>query len=393
MIKIPYCENCGAYKDSIHEICNKCGMVRASENDIDPVLKSDAPSTLSNNLSSQSCEETKISSSSQQDNKKRKDRIILSVLILGLVCIAALSIWGILQSKYNNAQKCLLIGEYDEAYKKYTSLGSYRDSDILAKESLYQKYVSFLNEGDYLSAIDGFDSLDNYSDSENYMKAARYGYASQLFNQSEYDNAKVLFDVLGDYSDSKAKSKECIYKIAISLYQEKRWYDAKNNFSSLGNSYAECGAYIALCDYRIAKETIDNSDDGDIKALRNVFSSLSKYDNSECKKARADGLFTIMKLYNYNFSNGNISIKIYKNEKEPDCCWMTYNNLWEMWGHKYWGYEENRGKYGMFTYTKDGESYVDWFEIVAFDDPYSDCPATVTIKNPNNGKEYVLKRR
>ena len=46
-----------------------------------------------------------------------------------------------------------------------------------------------------------------------------------------------------------------------------------------------------------------------------------------------------------------------------------------------------------FSSINENKTYDDWFEVVGFDDPYTNKPSTVTIKNPHNDKEYTLKRQ
>ena len=54
---------------------------------------------------------------------------------------------------------------YDSAYDLFVSIGSYSDSEEMAKECIYQKAITFANEKDWENANPLFEQIKDYKDS------------------------------------------------------------------------------------------------------------------------------------------------------------------------------------------------------------------------------------
>ena len=348
--------------------------------------------------SSQKSNQSNFVDDTEERSKKRIINIvkIAAVILIILILIAVPAI--LRRNRYNEYIQLYNNMDYDDARDGFDSLGDYNLSREYVKLCDYNIAKRNISNGNYDEAISILESLEGYSDSAELIKDAYYKKATALLSSGEYEDAKSFFEMLGSYSDCKSMIIECDYQKALDDYSRKEYTSARREFQALNDNhqYKKSAEYFALCDFYIAKEKTSAFS---INDLNSVMDNLLKYadTNPECKKCCADSLFTILKLYNSKFSYGNMYIKIVDSKDEKHDLYMWWRDIWDA-NYKSWSFVENRGVYGVFTHTKnkdddENKTYDDWFEVVGFDDPYTNKPSTVTIKNPHNDKEYTLKRQ
>lgn len=89
---------------------------------------------------------------------KRKKILLLFLLLISLFLLCSC---GGPEGTYKSAQNLLSKGKYEEAAKKFESLGGYEDATTL---TLYCKAVTLAEGGDYKNGIAGLKNLGDYKD-------------------------------------------------------------------------------------------------------------------------------------------------------------------------------------------------------------------------------------
>ena len=149
-------------------------------------------------------------------------------------------------SRYQKAEKLLEQEQFDDAHDLYVALGSYKDSATKAQESLYRKAAHLIDTEAYSEALEIYLQLGAYADSPEKAKEAKflrdnvenerqYKEANALLSQNDYDKALEIFVSLGEYKDSRDKAKQCQYHQADALLQEGKYDEAAAIFGSLGD--------------------------------------------------------------------------------------------------------------------------------------------------------------
>jgi TolA-binding protein len=147
--------------------------------------------------------------------KKASKAVVLICSAIVILAIAGIVLWNVVinpMTNYSSAMKLYEQGDYESAYSAFTELGSYSDSENMAKESEYAYAIELYEQGDYKSAYAAFTELGGYSDSENMAKESEYAYAIELYEQGDYKSAYAAFTELGSYNDSETMAKESLEK-------------------------------------------------------------------------------------------------------------------------------------------------------------------------------------
>ena len=317
----------------------------------------------------------------------------LAVLATVLTGVWRSSAYDRAVSRYNNMN-------YVDARSEFKSLGNYKLSKDYVVSCDYYIAKSKISEGDYEEAIRILEGISDFYDAKALLEEAKYKNADKLVKAGNYQDAKKLLEDIAaqkvdaeDDEELNGLLNECNYQLALQAYAGENYSEALVEFEALSAvQYKDSAAYAALCNFRNAKETNYYYQ---LDVLKDVFDTLLKYadTNDECRQCCADSLFTLMKMNGGTFSNGDITITI-KQNAEDESFTMTHTNMWKN-DFVSWLFYEERGAYGYFVQVSEDENAeeVDWFEVVNFDTPYSGKPASVTIKNPDTGKEYKLKRQ
>ena len=117
---------------------------------------------------------------------KQKKIVLFVILLISLFCLCSC---GSPEGTYKSAQNLLSKGKYEEAAKKFESLGGYEDATTL---TLYCKALALAESGDYKNGIAGLESLGNYKDCA--MRIVYYigRYYEELVNEGNYDYSSVF---------------------------------------------------------------------------------------------------------------------------------------------------------------------------------------------------------
>ncbi len=150
----------------------------------------------------------------------------------------------------------------------------------------------------------------------------------------------------------------------------------------------DSAAAQALEDYNYIKQHYTPYD---YDKLLPVFNSLSACSSrsKECRDACGDGIFTLLKLRGNTYSTGySYTFRFFSIPGDPTL--YIDHEMWNQDGIQGFLYDENRGKHGIVTLSKDGTNYEDWFEIVRFNDPTLLKPDSLTVRNPVTDKDYTF---
>jgi len=101
--------------------------------------------------------------------------------------------------------------KYEEAYKLFSRVGSYRDADEKETECYirmqFGKGLEYYENGDYEKAIEAFETFEGYEDAASYLALCE---GIVHFDNGEYAAAYARFRDAGDFHDAEARMKECI---------------------------------------------------------------------------------------------------------------------------------------------------------------------------------------
>ncbi|MBQ2700630.1 MAG: WG repeat-containing protein, partial [Clostridia bacterium] len=177
---------------------------------------------------------------------------------------------GMLESKYQSAQKVMDEGDYQSAVNIYKELAEaqYKDAAQLlpiAEEKLaaqkakkqqddYAAAQAALESGDFDAAIKGFKALGDYSDSQAKLAeandkkyAAQYEEAVALENSGKYDEAIAIYNAMKGYQDSAQRAAAC--EEAKELAEKTAAYAAAEALETAGDYIGAYDAFIALGDF------------------------------------------------------------------------------------------------------------------------------------------------
>ncbi|MBQ8247525.1 MAG: hypothetical protein IJZ42_10365 [Lachnospiraceae bacterium] len=188
----------------------------------------------------------------QENAKKRKKIIKISVFFAIIIAVLAYTIptYAVPFVKnyiaYQDAKEMLENGLYDDAKKKFESLGGFFDAEEMVFEAQYQKANLLAENDQYESAIEIWESIIEYSDSATCIETAKtnwteYNYqdALLLMEEAKYYEAFDAFAALGDYKDSRVKKEECLelqMQVAVDALEAKDYITAIDIITTLGNN-------------------------------------------------------------------------------------------------------------------------------------------------------------
>ena len=208
--------------------------------------------------------------------------------------------------KYNDAKTALEEQRFDDAYNAFTELDDYKDSQDMAKETLYQKGIYLLKNKKFKESMSVFEELGDYSDSREQYQNAYYTYGMDLLENGSYQDAADVFNYLDDYSDSREQYKLAYYNYGKELIDEESFESAIDVFESLG-SYSDSEKQIKKAKYGYVLSHQDNTDlttyeyllelkEANYEASKKIYSTLYAWkitkihfntseDNSQTKKS------------------------------------------------------------------------------------------------------------
>ena len=196
--------------------------------------------------------------------QKRRFKIAKKVVLIAIPVIIAIIItihvvdelkWR--TDVYNGAVSLAEAGDYENAISSFERLGSFRDSEQLAREAKnqrdYRYALSLFQNEKYEEAIAAFEKLDSYSDSAEKVLEIRCAYARSLSEEDRYDQALEQVKLAGDYKDSAAvmeeiKLNQYVYSIRVQLYNathptDDKITDAYKNIAALNKAIKDIEAH------------------------------------------------------------------------------------------------------------------------------------------------------
>lgn len=187
----------------------------------------------------------KIEADIRKQSRKKMTKTA-SIIIAVIVVVGSLFAYKAIKNEidrsklYKEAVSLADKGDYDEAIKKFTRLGDYKDSvqkitetTGLKHEEIYLKACELAENGSYDAALVKFTQLGEYKDSANKALETKYNQAVRLSEQGSYDEAIEKFDQLGDYEDSSNKIFETKYAKACNYLENGDYDEAINEFEAL----------------------------------------------------------------------------------------------------------------------------------------------------------------
>lgn len=243
------CPECGREVSDKAAVCPGCGFAVAEKAQENLKKEQELKQTVSNLDSKKEAEyenktlEEKPTREAKFEKTKitKPAKVILLFLIIGVIIYGIYGLYFVPNSKYNGAIKLYNQGEYDDAYEIFKSL-SFKDSETLANECLYESAIDLVNSGKYTLAKDKFSMIDGYKDSNEQITEINYIYALKLMDASPA-KAKSLFEENLNYKDSADYILECDYKIAILEYNRGNINIAKTMFEDMPE-YKEKNDYL-----------------------------------------------------------------------------------------------------------------------------------------------------
>ena len=188
----------------------------------------------------------------------KKKRILLSILLL--ISLFLLCSCGGPEGTYKSAPNLLSKGKYEEAAKKFESLGGYEDATTL---TLYCKAVALAESGDYKNGIAGLKNLGDYKDCAMRITYYTGRYYEDLVNQGNYEylsRAQQVYESNPLFLDSSKRAENLIpnlYAKAEAFQKEKQWVDAAIAYSALGD-YQDSQEKYSDCWYEQAEELLNS---------------------------------------------------------------------------------------------------------------------------------------
>ena len=171
-----------------------------------------------------------------------------------------------LESKYEQAELYLDMGNYATAEQLFTEAIGYRDANDRATDvhnaGIYQTALDQYNNGQYQKALDLLSSIPGYKDAgtkatkiRDEWNEQRYNKAVEALANKQYTDAQKLFRDLGNYKDSAEQYNTLLtYDNLYSKFRDaikKSFASAKEYFDLLPSDYIDNDSpqYVYFVDY------------------------------------------------------------------------------------------------------------------------------------------------
>ena len=268
------CSNCGKTYERLEDILHE-EVLTWKRNE--RLKKEKYEKEEAERIATQKAEEARVR---KENNKKRLKKILAIVIpiIIVIGIIAALTP-GVIKPAidnaiaYHRANELLEDGLFDDAKTAFDALGTYRDSENMSKESIYQKAKAYQASKQYDDATSTYELVSGYLDADDLAQEAQYQKAEDLCEQGKYKEAISVWNTIQTYSDSiermekaEIEWKEPNYQAAQQLMNEKNYKEAAKTFNSLGKykdsveKTQECNKLRKEADYQLALEYYEAKD-------------------------------------------------------------------------------------------------------------------------------------
>lgn len=136
------------------------------------------------------------------EERKKKVHIPITSLMVSIVTAVVLEMFGISFLDYQVAKIFYQSGAYEYANEYFMTLGNYKDSANLAKNSLYLHALDLIKQGDNETAIAILEQIPYYRDSDNVKNTALYNQAELLYKERKYKEATEILNELENFADA-----------------------------------------------------------------------------------------------------------------------------------------------------------------------------------------------
>jgi len=204
----------------------------------------------------------------RRENRKRATKIGALVAAIVLLITGGYYLFENVihpRIKYNQAQKLLNDGKYDESYSAFEALEDFSDSPNKLREINYKKAENYLATKDFTNARKCFVLADTYSDANQQIQNID-DYTSA---QSDYQSGNLIaasekYKKLGNFSDAASQLdaiKPTLYVQATEALSSKSYDDAFELLTIL-EDYSDCPALMAGIDenYNLALQHWNNGE-------------------------------------------------------------------------------------------------------------------------------------
>lgn len=250
--------SCGALNRQGEGSCHRCRRVLSAQLEVNrEALQRESESCLEN--------QKRLEEEDRAGRMRLRRRLLISLGVL--IPLLVLTV-GLLKAvppqlerrqQYENAQRMLALGQYDEAAQVFTALGDYADSAQMAGQQIpYARALDLMDRAErndaasllligrsrselneettaaillYEAAAELLEPIRDYRDSEELLKQCREGIEAQregllleaydracgLLEEGSLSAAREAFLALGDYADSAELALEAVYRKAAAL--------------------------------------------------------------------------------------------------------------------------------------------------------------------------------
>lgn len=245
----------------------------------------------------------------QVEQKKKKLRlkrmciacaIFSATIIVGIVGIA----YAFKKNRYEKAMEFYEQEQYEDALKKFDSLGGFKDSEdmvtevsnlIAERNNYYEQGVSYYNNGLYEKALEQFVNILSYADVLEYIENASnklYSEASALFEKEEYIEAREKLNAIPEDSSIHVSAQSLLvqteeiiaeqeravsYEAGIKYYEEGQYNEAQKIFVDLGE-YEDVQTYLSAIGKMYYSEALELCNAGNYVECASKLESIDTVD-------------------------------------------------------------------------------------------------------------------
>lgn len=159
----------------------------------------------------------------------------------------------ITETNYEKANYLLEQKQFDDAAAVFESLGDYKDSSNMKRQSGYLKGKDLIENKKYHEAIAAFKGLENYEDTGKLIAQAKYEQALLDIGSGEYkEAADFLNDAKNYVDDAKTKLPEVQYVYGKELMGNGKFEDALKYLNPLKTSdtFEDIKQLVDECNYK-----------------------------------------------------------------------------------------------------------------------------------------------
>ncbi len=133
-------------------------------------------------------------------------------------------------------------------------------------EKPYQEAYNLMNEGEYQKAADRFEDIIAYKDSEELAKKSLYSYGVELMEANQFLEAIAIFETMVEYEDSREWISACYYGNGILKMEEGAFIEAAESFR-LCETYSDATELLEEAEFLQAQMFVNAGDMVSVQAI------------------------------------------------------------------------------------------------------------------------------